>query len=178
MKIVSVVLILSMMPCAATAAGLCERIKLEKLDQLFPEGAPWMQLGDGKMPSGFDIPGYEHCSFATDSQSSGNSFVDPQSPSISVTEIVMSSATDAEARVNNELETYRKNTSYDVQLTSQLGADAFRFELTSASGDVVVFTGHQANIFIQQWLHWPRKISQQDRGGAEQLMAIVLESAK
>jgi len=167
---------------AAVASAQCDLTDTNTLDRLFPQQAPWIQVGDGALPPGLAVPGVTTCLFATDPRASGDLFVDPQAPTVSVTKIVMRSAADAASRVSAAIERHGNDAASNPQVLRGIGDRAFGYRPASADGkataDVLFLTSHRAEILVEEWLHWPGEISPDNQGAAAALMKSVLHAAE
>jgi hypothetical protein len=165
---------------AAMAGDLCSLVGTGKLDEMLPAGAPWIRFGAHEPIPRIDVPGVDMCHFSTDPHASGNEFIEPNAARLAIKRIVMGSAADAETKLKNELQAWRKGTIFDVYPTPGLGSDAFRYQPKStapnAKGGAVFFTGRRANVIIEESLYLPSGISPREQTAAAQLLTTILKA--
>ena len=149
------------MMSAAHAAGKCGWLATSKLDQAFPEYAPWRVMVGGNVGS---------CTFNSNPHAAPNIFGAIQS--------VKASPAEAEELVR----TLRDNSSeVSVQPAPALGKFAFTYQSKDGNGKIdersLFFVAHRGKVEVNGSLVLQRPIGAPERAAAEQLIQAALAIA-
>jgi hypothetical protein len=158
---VSALLLLFGMGAAAHAAQPCGWLATSKLDEAFPDAAPWQTMVGGKVG---------HCQFTSNPHQPVNIFGANQS--------VKSSAAEAEEQVRS----MRANTTdVDVQSAPALGKFAFTYKPKAGTeqpeGRSLLFVAHHGKVMVLGSLVMQKTIGPAERAAAEKLIQAALAIA-
>lgn len=135
----------------ANAAEECEWLEKSKVDQAFPEYAPWQTMVGGAVGS---------CKFTSNPTQFINIF--------SVNQMVRSSAADAEKAARSTRTEVLK--SYQVEAVPNLGKQGFRY-WSKDNLRLLSFVGHQKNILVTGSLYMQGEVTKAQAETAVKLLS-------
>jgi hypothetical protein len=153
----AMVIVMSGLTFVATAEE-CGWLPVEKLDEAYPQYAPWVTLVGGKVGS---------CKFSSDPRKPANIF--------GANQMVQASVAEAEDFVRSLRSSMAE--SYDVEAAKTLGSEAFVYRPKPEAGAAdrsLFFVGHRQQVVVIGSLTFQSAITPSEREAGEALLGAAL----